>query len=341
MSLAVSTEACTVAATTLRGWEALRLRGGGMEVDVVPGKGADIVAVRDLKSGVDLLWRTPWGLRPPTAISQATSAEERFLEAYPGGWQMVFPNGGDPAAEGDVVQGFHGEASLAPWDVVDAATDGDAAVVLLETLLVRSPFRLRRRITLDGDGLLVEESVHNQGTAARDVMWSHHPAFGAPFLDASCTVDTGARRILVDDLRDHPNGELRRAATGAWPHVAGRDGADVDLSRVPAPDARAIRFGYLTDFAQPWYEITNSGLGLSARVSWDGETFPHAWYWLDAAGTEGYPWFGRAYVLAIEPASSFPGRGVEAVRATTANHLRIEPGERRDAWVRLQTRRTR
>ncbi len=334
MTLAVGGAA--VVETRRRGWDVLRLRSGDMEIDLVPGKGCDIVAARCVSRDVDVLWSTPWGLRPPSAIPLSDSPEERFLESYPGGWQMIFPNGGDPSAEGGVTQGFHGEAALAPWDVVAVTTEGEAAVAVLETRLVRSPFRLRRRITLDGDGLLVEESVLNEGSSAREVMWSHHPAFGAPFLDPSCTVATGARRILVDDLRVQPNGELERAATGEWPHVAGRDGSSVDLSRVPAPDAGVIRFGYLTDFDGAWYAIGNPRLGVEAHVSWDADTFPHAWYWLDAGGTEEYPWFGRAYVLAIEPASSHPGRGIEAVKATTGTQLRIDAGERRDAWVRLR-----
>ena len=321
--------------TRLRGWDVIRLCGAHMEVDVVPGKGTDIVAARSLPSGVDVLWSTPWGLRPRGAVPLSQRSEERFLENYPGGWQMVFPNGGDAAPDGGVEQGFHGEASLAPWDVVEIGENGDSVSVAFETRLVRSPFRLRRRMTLDAEGLLVEESVVNEGAEPREVMWSHHPAFGAPFLDPCCTVRTGAGRVIVDAGREHPDGELLSGAEGAWPLVAGRR-ETVDLSRVPGPGGRSVRFAYLTAFQAPWYEIDNPELGITARVTWDAATFPHAWYWLEAGGTTEYPWYGAAYVLAVEPASSFPGHGIERVRATTRNQLAIAAGGRRDAWVRLQ-----
>jgi galactose mutarotase-like enzyme len=325
-----------VVETRRRGWDVIRLSGAHMEIDVVPGKGTDIVAARAQPSGVDVLWSTPWGLRPRGSVPLAQRSEERFLENYPGGWQMVFPNAGDPSDEGGAEQGFHGEASLAPWGVVDVAEHGDSVTVGFETRLVRSPFRLRRRMTLDAGGLLVEESAVNEGSTPREVMWTHHPAFGAPFLDPCCTVRTGARRILVDADREHAADELQRGAHGTWPHVAGRAGTPVDLSRIPARDARAIRFGYLTDFEAPWYAIDNPALGIEARVSWDAEAFPHAWYWMEAGGTTDYPWYGGAHVLAIEPASSFPGQGLARVRATTRNQVTFAAGERREAWVRLQ-----
>ena len=37
----------------------------------------------------------------------------------------------------------------------------------------------------------------------------------------------------------------------------------------------------------------------------------------------GWPWFGRAYVIAVEPASSIPGHGLAGVRATGATGFRL------------------
>ncbi len=44
---------------------------------------------------------------------------ERWIEAYPGGWQLLLPNGGDECTEQGVTWGFHGEAALVPWTVLD------------------------------------------------------------------------------------------------------------------------------------------------------------------------------------------------------------------------------
>jgi hypothetical protein len=36
-----------------------------LEVTVLPDKGADIYAITDLGSGIDPLFKAPWGLQPP------------------------------------------------------------------------------------------------------------------------------------------------------------------------------------------------------------------------------------------------------------------------------------
>ena len=43
----------------------------------------------------------------------------------------------------------------------------------------------------------------------------------------------------------------------------------------------------------------------------------------------GHPFFGRAYVTAIEPFSSYPGIGLTRVIEKTGTHLTLEPGESR------------
>ena len=47
-------------------------------------KGADIVALRDLSSGIDVLFKTPWQVREPGFLGSGASTFERWIEAYPG-----------------------------------------------------------------------------------------------------------------------------------------------------------------------------------------------------------------------------------------------------------------
>src|SRR5690348_6179271 len=97
-----------------RGWDVLRLTSDALVVDVVPGKGGDIIAVRRSPDGPNLLWETPWGLRERGAIGTSGDSLVTLMEAYPGGWQTVFPNGGDPCVEHGVEWGMHVEAWRAP-----------------------------------------------------------------------------------------------------------------------------------------------------------------------------------------------------------------------------------
>ncbi|PZF79430.1 DUF4432 domain-containing protein, partial [Jiangella anatolica] len=49
----------------------------------------------------------------------------------------------------------------------------------------------------------------------------------------------------------------------------------------------------------------------------------------------GFPWYGNAYVVALEPATSWPDAGVSGVRSTTGTQITIGPGEERTATVTL------
>lgn len=319
---------------THRGWQVLRLSSATVQVDVVPGKGGDILAVRWRPTGVNVLWESPWGLREKGSAGTGGDSLPTVIEQYPGGWQTVFPNGGDPVEQHDVMWGFHGEAWLAPWDFSDGAADDDGVVIELHTRLVRSPFRLRKQIALRHSSVTVTESVTNEGGLAMEAMWSHHPAFGAPFLSETCRVETAAATFVADDLRNTPTGDLKIGSRSSWPEAEGKDGP-VNLGRVPGPGAEIDRFGYLTDFANGFAAITNPDLGLRAELQWDAETFPTAWYWLEANAADGFPWFKGVYVFAIEPAAAWPGQGIDNVRTKTGTQLRFEPGETKVATVSL------
>ena len=309
----------------LRGWDVVRLTAGQLEADVVPGKGGDVLAVRH--RGRDLLWQAPWGLRARGALATKGSSAAGLIEAYPGGWQTVFPNGGGACEQHGVEWGMHGEAWLAPWDVVAA----DDTAVTLSTRLVRSPFRLTKTIRLEPEGVRVEESARNEGGVAVEVMWSHHPAFGAPLLGAGAVLDTNAAEFIADDGAGAPTREPAPASRGPWPVVAG-----VDLRRLPGPDETRERFGYLTGFPeQAHVEVRNAGIGLAVRLRWSARELPYAWYWLEAHATPGFPWYQGVYVLGIEPATSWPGQGLVAVREKTGTQVSIGPGEERSIRIAL------
>ncbi len=311
-------------------WEVVRLTSAEVVVEVLPGKGGDILSVRWRDGDIAVLWSTPWGLRDPATIPVFDDSQERFLASYPGGWQTLFPNGG--TACGD--QPFHGEATMAAWGWAAVEVDDGVAVVLTTTLAL-CPFRLRRTVHLSGVLLTVTEEFTSTSAQAQQAMWSHHPAFGAPFLDASCRLTTSAGAFLADPGYDTAGTDLAAGARSGWPLVAAKDGTSRDLSIVPDEHAGIDRFGYLLDLAEPWYALSNPTLGLTATVRWDADVFPYAWYWLDVRGTTGPPWHGQAYVLAVEPASSYPGAGLDAAHAN-GTAITFAPGQTRRAWVSLE-----
>ena len=84
-----------VTEAVISGWPGLRLTTDALSVTVLPGKGADIYELTDLATGVDPLFKAPWGLQPPGAPPREGSDGAAFLENYEGSWQELFPNTND------------------------------------------------------------------------------------------------------------------------------------------------------------------------------------------------------------------------------------------------------
>lgn len=296
---------------------------------ILPDKGSDIFEFVDRRSGIDVLWKAPWGLRPVGPIPRFRSSVERWLHHYGGGWQLLLPNGGEDAIVAGVSVGFHGEACLIPWRVVETSD----ATARLEVELHQVPLTIDRRIALAGVRLTVEETVQNLGGDPIEFMWSHHPAFGAPFIGPGVQIETGARTFITDP--DIPGSLLPAGHTVDWPVVVDGD-IRHDLSKVPV--APQHHFGYLCDFDRPFYRITNDSLGLALEVEWDSTDHPYAWFWQEFNSSPGFPWHRAAYVMAIEPASTIPGHGFERAVAEGRHVVALEAGESRTFAISAELR---
>jgi len=320
---------CRVVEGTLgRGLRTVTLENDLLSATVLVDKGADIYTLVHHASGVDVLWKAPWGLREPgRGVAPAPTSEVAWLEHFAGGWQELFPNGGDACIYKGVELPFHGEASTLPWTAMVLEDTPQEARVLFSVRLFRSPFRLERTMTVrDGAPVLtLDERVTNEGAEPLAAMWSHHPCLGAPFLGPDCLVDTDARTVWAEPTYDTLNGRLRPGGRWTWPRAEARDGAPVDLRRVPAKGADL--FAYLGDFAEGWYAVTNPALGFGLAMVWPAQVFPHAWLWQELRGSRGFPWYGAAYTMAVEPASSVPGLGLNRVMEGTGTHVMLEAGE--------------
>ena len=324
--------ACTVCQTTVdHGVPALILENELISATVLPGKGADISALVSKPDDIDVLWKSPWGLRRPGVVHSATDSATTWLEAYEGGWQEIFPNGGTANLYRGVELNFHGEASLASWVYEIAAEHGDVAEVHLSTRLRRSPFLVERTMRIEAGRPVLQfrERITNQGRETLDAMWGHHPAYGAPFLSGACRIDTNARTVHADDEIGGPLNPLTKGATFSWPDGE-RDGVVTDLSVVAGPDDPPHEtMAYLTDFASEhgWYGITNTELGLGVGLVWPTAVFPYAWFWQEMHASPGFPWYGEVYVMAIEPFSSMPGHGLSKVIEKTGTQMTFASGQ--------------
>ncbi|MGC8880532.1 MAG: aldose 1-epimerase [Anaerolineae bacterium] len=322
--------ACLVQEVLLgRTLRALRLENDQLRATVLLDKGADIYELVYKPRGVDVLWKTPWGLREPArGAALSLDSETTWLEYYPGGWQVLFPNGGDECSYHGVRLNMHGEASLIAWECHGIFQGATFAEVQLETRLLRSPFRMRRtlRVEQGRPALFIHERITNEAGEPMDYMWGHHPAFGAPFLSGACWVDTAARTLLADEVLIGTHNPLQGEQRYIWPLVETASGL-VDMSRVPGLNEPRYTLGYLADFESGWYAITNPELGFGVGLSWPVDVFPYAWLWQEMHASAGFPFYKNCYTMAIEPNTSIPGRGLTAVMKETATHCTLAPGQ--------------
>ncbi len=298
-----------------------------VQVVVLTKKGADIYSLVDRRTGVDVLFKSPWGAREPGRWPTTSTSLERWIDAYAGGWQLLLPNGGNECLEQGVTWGFHGEAAMLPWRIIDQRAES----LILETRLISTPLVVRRELTLRGPVLRVREVVTNDSPQDVEVMWSHHPAFGAPFLDGTCLLSVGCGAVVADDVA--PGTLMTPDSRHRWPIVTSRDGTRIDLRQVPAPNEPRAVLAYLDDFTSGFFAITNPTLGLGVALRWPLEVFDRAWLWQEVHSGEGFPWYKRAYVIAVEPATTYPGQGIAVARAKGQPLLSIAAGESKEVVV--------
>jgi len=284
-----------------------------LRVVVLSGKGTDIFELRDKASGVDVLFKTPWGLRnPQTYVHDTPSATAPFMDFYPGGWQELFPNAGNNCIYKGAELGFHGEICKVPWEFTVLKNSPAEVAVKCRVRTVRCPFLVEKTLTLKPDAALeIEETVTNEGAEPMDFMWGHHPAFGAPFLDEHCRLFTPATG--VETAHALPAHQLLPPETSfqTFPKVRTVDGDEFDLSRMQLPTARFAHLSYLMGLKDGWYCLVNEKTRLGVALRWDLDVFRYLWLWQEFCGTLQYPWWGQGYVTGIEPHSSIPGLGLD------------------------------
>ncbi|WP_375424177.1 DUF4432 family protein [uncultured Friedmanniella sp.] len=313
-------------ARDVRGWEVLRLTSDQVSVDVVPALGGTVTDLTRRADGASLLWSTPWGLRHRGSLPVPGSSEAVMLDSYPGGWQTLFPNGGDTAVVHGVEWGHDGEARVTwlEWELRDGALE-------LTGRLVRSPFALTKTVRVEDDTVTVTEHVTNQGGEQVEVMWGSQLAFGGDLIGPGTSLSTSASVVRPDP----------RTSSGAsyedlmpWPRSHGPHSV-VNLSRLPGPDAGESRLAYLSDFGTPTLTVLNAAGTLGVDLTWD-ESRPYLWYSLEAGGRDGFPWFGNGYFLALTPSSSWPAHGLHEVRRTSATARWAQPGEQLSSRVSVR-----
>lgn len=301
---------------TIEGMRALVLENERLRVTVLADKGGDVVEFLHKPTDTDLVWLSPQGLRRPLP-QQAADDVGAFLDHYEGGWQEVFPNGGAPSVYRGARLAQHGEVAGLPWSVEVLSDSPDEVAVRLAVRTRRLPYRVEKvfRIASGTAALEVEGRVTNEAKVALHAMWGHHLVYGRPFLRP------GARIRVPEGVTVIPH------ASSIDP--LGRRAAELFVA---PPEGAPSEIVYLTGFDDGWYEVLAD---IGVRVEWDADVMPYLWLWQEVGASKDWPWWGRAYVVGLEPFSSMPTDGLStAVDNGTA--MLLGPGESRTARLRAE-----
>ncbi|MBM3801119.1 MAG: aldose 1-epimerase [Acidimicrobiia bacterium] len=299
---------------SISGIPAFSMENRQLRVVVLLGKGTDIVEFRHKLSGVDVMFKTPWGVKnPQTYVHDTPAPAAPFMDFYPGGWQELFPNAGDNCVYKGAELGFHGEVCKVPWELEVIENTPRQVAVKCWVRTVRCPFRVEKTLTLRSDRavLEIEEAITNEGAEPMDFMWGHHPAFGAPFLDEHCRLYAPAASLETGHLLPAPQLLPPETRFESFPLIRTHSGDDFDVSRMWPPTARFTHLSYLSGLSDGWYCLLNEKTRLGFALHWDLSVFRYLWLWQEFCGTSDYPWWGQGYVTGIEPHSSIPGLGLQ------------------------------
>ena len=305
-----------------QGRRCVSLENAVLRVVIAIDKGCDILELTHKPSDTETLHQAPAGMFPPLGMQSSPLAGGGFRDQFPGGWYVMLPNGPGPCEHRGIAFGHHGEATFLPWNYAVEEDRAERVALRCHARLRRMPLLIERRIRLDAEGgvLRIEEAVTNESAQPLDILWGHHPTFGAPLLAPGARIDLPAAQTATGEAPP-PAATLPAGQSGAWPMLGGDD-----LSTFPDSARNSQDFARIAGFDAGWFAIRNPARGAGVALRWDEKLFPLLGYWRLAGGGDDYPWYGSRAMLALEPCNDLPSLTEAAARGTA---IRLAPGETR------------
>jgi len=290
----------------ISGWKRVTLENAALKVAVLPEKGGDIYEFIDKRTGSDILFKSPTGLRPASDECRS-DLDTPFLRNYEGGWQELFPSLREASSYRGRTIPFHGEVALRPWECSSQQTH-DGPSIRLEILCESVPLRLTRTMRLEENSatLVLDETVSSESNKVEQFVWGHHCVVGPPLLAEGAEFDCRATTIVTDDQPVEPTARFRPGSRTAWPLVPDREGGEIDLRLISGPATRSHDHCLLSGLDEGWLTVRNPRLGLRFELSWDANVFPWVRLWQAFGGVTTAPLEG-SYALGIEPWSATHG----------------------------------
>ena len=295
----------------------LMLENAHFSVALWPAFGGAVVRYIHRASGIDVIWRNPYGHPPRVGVlEQPMAGGSDLYDVMDGSWYVSLPNGFFAGDYFGAPLGTHGELRSLPWTVEHVERTAAAVRVELVGRSVRTPLVYRRVLTVEPGSVWLrwEETVENRCSEPLPIAWLQHPTFGGPLLDGVRLI-TPARSVRVFAADDPSALQLQAGYEGTWPFVPERDSGRLrDCSVLPPAGSGHDHSVQLADFEVGRGCLWNERLNLGFAMQWDAARFPYAWSWSSSGGIRHYPLWGEGHLLTLQPSTSPVGRFADLVR---------------------------
>lgn len=250
-----------------------------------------------------------------------------MIDSLAGGWQTLFPNGGDSVFVHGVDWGYDGEArqTWMDWEFTGSS-------VRMTGRLIRAPFEITKIISVRDHEITVGETVRNVGRERIETMWGSQLMLGGALLGRE-TIVSSAAAVVRPDPQTSP--DITYDDLMPWPRSHGPE-AMINLSLLPEPESAETRLVYLSDFSRPMISISRPSHRIAIELEWDAEVFPYVWYSMEAGGRSGFPWYRAGYFLSLTPCTSWPAHGLNDARRISDSTVLIDPSEVLTSYVTLR-----
>lgn len=325
-NLLLRNHACRIREITINGLRAVTLENELLRVGILVDKGTDIFEFLYKPKDIDCMWQSWLGIRSNNDWhSTSPSKHGSFIDYYFGGWQELFPSTDEACEYKGAELGIHGEVCLLPWDYEIIKDLPEIIKVKFFVKTNRTPFFIEKTLTLKSNSPILEfdEKITNLSIEIMDFMWGFHPALGEPFLSVECNIILPPCRVRSDTLLGFDYSRISFDQDNKWPLIYSKTGDLIDLRKVPSKETNSNDRVGIYDFNEGWYIVENQKEKIAFSMSWDKKVFPYILYWQSFCGWYGYPFYGTAYTISLEPRSSFPFPLTRVIENNT--QLKLKP----------------
>jgi hypothetical protein len=227
-------------------------------------------AIFDLGGGSLTTFKLKNGLNPLAWLGPA----DKDAKLRPMAHFLCLDRWGQPSP-GELAAGvpYHGEATRVAWKSESPAQHE----TIMSAGLPMAGLDVRRRATLMGAVLKVEETVTNRNKMGKVYNMVQHPTIGPPFLDERTLVDSNARRGF---MQSSPMPTPEEPAV-LWPQAL-REGRSIDM-RMLTNDPLPNVVSYVVDEPLGWTAASSPTHSLVLGYIWRTSEYPwfNAWRHVD------------------------------------------------------------